>query len=62
MLIDAYEAIPRAFLPPPVDPVRSLDRATAMDLRYSIYRSLFLTIFNQIADINIRNYGWFDGF
>ena len=43
----------------PGDPVRSLHRATAMDLRYSIYRSLFLTIFSQIIGINVRNYGWF---
>ena len=36
-----------------------LRRLTAMTLLYSIYRSLFLTIFSQIIGINIRNYGWF---
>ena len=49
----------KGVLGPPGDPVRSLRRLTAMTLLYSIYRSLFLTIFSQIVDINIRNYGWF---
>ena len=36
-----------------------LRRLTATALLYSIYRSLFLTIFSQIIDINIRSYSWF---
>ena len=57
--ITPRKVMPRAVLGAPGVVPSPLRRLTAMSLRYSIYRSLFLTIFSQIIGINVRNYGWF---